>query len=57
MNTDEYVVKFWIREGEFYKNKKESVFLNGKSKHEKAEKMILNKYKNQECQIVSVTYQ
>ena len=57
MNTDEYVVKFWIREGEFYKNKKESVFLNGRSKHKKAEKMILNKYKNQECQIVSVTYQ
>lgn len=62
MNTDEYVVKFWITNSQGYKEQRtESVMLNGKDKHRKAERIVVDKYRksphNQRIEIVNVTYQ
>lgn len=59
--TEEYVVKFWLKQrgSEFTKQVSESVFFNGKSKHKKAEEQVLNKYRGRgdKASIISVTYQ
>ena len=59
--TEEYMVKFWLkpRGSEYTKQVSESVFFNGKSKHKKAEKQVLNKYRGRgdTVSLISVTYQ
>jgi hypothetical protein len=61
MNTEEYKVKFTIKtQSGFYEQKTESVFLNNKQSHKKAEKIVIRKYNkapyNQKVTIISVTY-
>ena len=60
-NTEEYVVKFWLKkpEEEFVKQHSESVWFSSKDKHKQAEKTILDKYNGTGCkiEIISVTYQ
>jgi hypothetical protein len=59
--TEEYVVKFWLtpKDSEYTKQVSASVFFNGKSKHKKAEELVLNKYRGRgnKVSIISVTYQ
>lgn len=60
MLSEEYVVKFWIKNEEgFTEQQQESVFFHSKGKHKQAEKDVLNKYRKlgKRITIISVTYQ
>ena len=60
-NTEEYVVKYWcVGSGGWKEQREESVFLNTKSGHKKAEAIVKAKWRKtpyfQDIEIVSVTY-
>ena len=58
--TEEYKVKFWIRNEEgFMEQRVESFFFFSKNKHKQAEKECINKYRGigKKIEIISVIYQ
>ena len=59
--TEEYVVKFWMKNPEtgFTEQHSESVWFFSKDKHKQAEKEVKNKYRGKgiKIDIISVTYQ
>lgn len=58
--TEEYVVKFWIKNNEgFAEQREESVWFFSKDKHKQAEKAVINKYRGQgkKIEVISVVHQ
>lgn len=55
--SESYEVKFWIQEGEFWKQKTEMYFGKTKGEHEYVTNRWKNDYKGQNVKYISVTYQ
>lgn len=57
MLTETYKIKFWIKDGEFWRQDEVEFKCNSRSAHNRAEKWFKNEYKDKEVRLVSVTYQ
>jgi hypothetical protein len=55
--SESYEVKFWIQDGEFWKQKTEMYFAKTKGEHEYVIKKWQNDYNGQNVKYISVTYQ
>jgi hypothetical protein len=54
---DTYTVRYWMREGEYWKHKVDFINVNGKSKHKQVEKEWKNDHKKDEVKLIGITYQ
>ena len=57
MLTETYKIKFWIKDGEFWRQDEVEFKCNSRSAHNRAAKWFKNEYKDKEVRLVSVTYQ
>ena len=55
--SESYVVKFWIKDGEFWRQKEVECFSTDKGAGKFVEERFNKDFKNQEVKIVSIIYQ
>jgi len=55
--SESYEIKFWIQEGEFWKQKTEMYFGKTKGEHEYVINRWKNDYKGHNVKYISITYQ
>lgn len=55
--SEEYVVTFWDRTGEFIKQKKQSYFFASKGRHAYARYLAIRDFNLKDADVISVTYQ